>query len=55
MGCFRKIHSGELRNLYASQNIMVITSRRMGCAGHVERMEEMRNACEMVKIRLSLC
>jgi hypothetical protein len=36
---WRKLHSGELRNLYSSQDIIrQIKSRRMRWAGHVARM-----------------
>jgi hypothetical protein len=38
---WRKVHNDELHNLYSSPNIvMVIKSRRMRWAGHVERMGE---------------
>jgi hypothetical protein len=41
-----KQHRVELRNLYASPNIIrVIKSRTVRWAGHVARMGEMRNAC----------
>jgi hypothetical protein len=37
----RKLHSGELHNLYSSQDIIrQIKSRRMRWAGHVARMGE---------------
>jgi hypothetical protein len=40
----RTLHNEDLRNLYASPNIVrVIRSRRTRCAGHVARMGEMRN------------
>jgi hypothetical protein len=40
----RKLHSGELHNLYSSPDIVrQIESRRMRWAGHVERMGEGRN------------
>jgi hypothetical protein len=43
-GEWRKRHDEELNDLYCSQNIVrVITSRRMGWAGHVARMEEKRD------------
>jgi hypothetical protein len=43
-GEWRKLHSGELRNLYSSPNIIRrIKSRRMSWAGHVARMGEGRN------------
>jgi hypothetical protein len=44
MGEWRKLHSGELHNLYSSPNVMrQMKSRRMRWAGHVARMEEGRN------------
>jgi hypothetical protein len=40
---WRKLHNGELRNLYSSPNIvMVIKSRRMRWVGHVAHMGEGR-------------
>jgi hypothetical protein len=43
-GEWRKLHSGELRNLYSSPDIIrQIRSRRMRWAGHVARMGEGRN------------
>jgi hypothetical protein len=40
----RKLHSGELHNLYSSPDIIrQIKSRRMRWAGHVARMREGRN------------
>jgi hypothetical protein len=40
-GDWRRLHNEELRNLYASSNIIrVIKSRRMRWAGHVACMEE---------------
>jgi hypothetical protein len=44
-GDWTRLHSEELHNLYASQNISRVTkSRRMRFVGHVARMGEMRNA-----------
>jgi hypothetical protein len=44
-GGWRKLHNEELHNLYSSQNIIrVVKSRRMKWAGHIARMEEMRNS-----------
>jgi hypothetical protein len=44
VGCWRRLHSGELHNLYASPNIIrVIKSRRMRWLSHVAWMGEMRN------------
>jgi hypothetical protein len=43
-GEWRKLHSGELHNLYSSPDIVrQIKSRRMRWAGHVARMGEGRN------------
>jgi hypothetical protein len=43
-GC-RRLRNEELHNLHASPNIIrVIKSWRIGWAGHVARMGEMRNA-----------
>jgi hypothetical protein len=43
MGEQRKLHSGELRNLCSSPNIIrQIESRKMRWAGHVACMEEER-------------
>jgi hypothetical protein len=43
-GEWRKLHSGELNNLYSSPDIIrQIKSRRMMWAGHVARMGEGRN------------
>ena len=42
-GEWRKLHNGELNDLYRSPNIVrVRKSRRMGWTGHVARMEERR-------------
>jgi hypothetical protein len=44
-GDWRRLHNEELRNSYASLNIIrVMKPRMMRSAGHVARMEEMRNA-----------
>jgi hypothetical protein len=38
------MHNEGLHNLYASPDIIrIIKSGKMGCAGHVSRMREMRN------------
>jgi hypothetical protein len=43
-GEWRKLHNGELHNLYSSPDIIrQIKSRRMRGAGHVARMGEGRN------------
>jgi hypothetical protein len=43
-GDWRKLHNGELHNLYSSPNIIrMIKSMRMRWAGHVARMGETRN------------
>jgi hypothetical protein len=42
-GGWRKLHNEELHGLYSSPSIdRVIKARRMGWAGHVERMGEVR-------------
>jgi hypothetical protein len=42
-GSWRKLHNGELHNMYSSLNIVrVIKSRRMRWVGHVARMGEGR-------------
>jgi hypothetical protein len=42
VGGYRRLHNEELRNLYASPNIIrQIKLRRMECAGHVVRIGEM--------------
>jgi hypothetical protein len=41
----RKLHNGELRDLYSSPSVItIVKSRRMRWAGHVARMGEKRNA-----------
>jgi hypothetical protein len=48
-GEWRKLHSGELHNLYLSPDIIrQIKSRRMRWAGHVARMGEGRNLCRVL-------
>jgi hypothetical protein len=43
-GQWRRLHNGELHNLYSSSDIIrQIKSRRMRWAGHVARMGEGRN------------
>jgi hypothetical protein len=45
IGGWRKLHNGELHNLYCSLSIIrIIKSRRMRWAVHVARMGEKRNA-----------
>jgi hypothetical protein len=42
---WRKLHNEEPHNFYSSPSIVrMITSRRMRWAGHMARMDEMRNA-----------
>jgi hypothetical protein len=44
-GGWRRLHNEELHNLYASPNIIkVIKSSGMRLSKHVARMEEIRNA-----------
>jgi hypothetical protein len=48
-GEWRKLHSGELHNLYSSPNIIrQIKSRRMRWAEYVARMGEERKVCEVL-------
>jgi hypothetical protein len=43
-GKWRKLHNEELNDLYSLPNIVgVVKSRRMGWAGHVARMGEVRD------------
>jgi hypothetical protein len=49
IGGWRKLHNGELHNLYSSPSIIrMIKSRRMRWAGHVACMREKRNACRIL-------
>jgi predicted CopG family antitoxin len=51
-GAFKKLHNGELYNLYSLSNIIrLISSRRMTCLEHVMLMGEMKN---VYKILVSL-
>jgi hypothetical protein len=43
-GEWRRLHNGELNDLYTSPDIRVIKSRRMRWVGHVARMGEKRGA-----------
>jgi hypothetical protein len=48
-GGWRKLHNEELHNLYSSPSIIRnIKSRRMRCAGHVERMGESKNVYRLL-------
>jgi hypothetical protein len=48
-GKWRKLHNGELRDLYSSPSIIrIIKSRRMRWSGHVARMGEKRNAYRLL-------
>jgi hypothetical protein len=48
VGGWTRLHYEELHNLYASPDIIrVIKSRRIRWAGHVARMGDMRNACNI--------
>jgi hypothetical protein len=45
----RNLHDEELRDLYSSPSIIrLMKLRRMRWAGHVEQMEEKRNACRFL-------
>jgi hypothetical protein len=49
MGGWRKLHNGELHNLYSSPSIIrIIKSRRMRWTGHVEQMGEKRNVYRLL-------
>jgi hypothetical protein len=49
-GGWRRLHNEELRNLYASPDIIrVIKSRRMKWVVHVARMGDMKNDIWVVK------
>jgi hypothetical protein len=48
-GEWRKLHSGKLHNLYSSDIIRQIKSRRMRWAGHVAPMGEGRNVYRVLK------
>jgi hypothetical protein len=49
IGGWRKLHNEELYNLYLSPNIIrMIKSSRIKWAGHVARMEEIRNEYNML-------
>jgi hypothetical protein len=44
-GGWKRLHNEELRNLYASPNVIrVLKSMRMGLVWHVTRMGEMKSA-----------
>jgi hypothetical protein len=48
-GGWKKLHNGELHNLYSSPSIIrIIKSRGMRWAGHVARMEEKRNVYRLL-------
>ena len=47
-GKWRRLHSGELHDLYGKQDIMrIVKSRRLRWAGHVTRMENERGAWKL--------
>jgi hypothetical protein len=48
-GEWRKLHNGELRDLYSSQSIIrIIKSGRMRWADHAARMREKKNAYKLL-------
>jgi hypothetical protein len=48
-GGWRKLHNGELHDLYSSPSIIrIIRSRRMRWTGHVARMGEKRKVCRLL-------
>jgi hypothetical protein len=47
-GEWRRLHNEELNDLYSSNIIRVIKSRRMRWAGHVARMGQKRGACRIL-------
>jgi hypothetical protein len=47
-GGWRRLHSEELHNLYASPNIRVIKFKRMRWAGHVACIRALRNAYKIL-------
>jgi hypothetical protein len=49
MGEWRKLHNGELHDLYSSPSIIrIMKARRVRWAGHVARMGEKRNAYRLL-------
>jgi hypothetical protein len=49
-GARRKLHNGELHDLYSSPSIIrVIKARRMRWTGHVARIREKRNAYRLLE------
>jgi len=49
VGGWRRLHNEEFHDLYASPNIIrVMKSKRMIRAGHVARMEAMRNTHDIL-------
>jgi hypothetical protein len=49
MGGWRKLHNGELHDLYPSPTVIwIIKSRRMRWAGHVARMGKKRNVYRLL-------
>ena len=51
-GEWRKLHNEELNYMYCSpNNVRVIKSRRMRCAGHVERTGERRGEYRVLVVK----
>jgi hypothetical protein len=49
MAGWRKLHNGELHNMYSPPGIIrMIKSRRRRWAGHIGRMRKSRNACRIL-------
>jgi hypothetical protein len=47
-GGWRRLHNEALHNLCASQNVIGVIKLKMTWAGRVTRMEDTRNACNIL-------